>query len=84
MNRTNRYTATNLGSLLKAQGRHQRWLANQLDISDSLMSKVILGQRTIDEALAKRVATLLGVDLFFVFELHQRSELDTPMEQLAS
>lgn len=84
MNGSNRYTATNLGSLLKAEGRQQSWLARQLGISESLMSKVILRQRTIDERLARQVATILGVDIFFIFELRSRSEITPDREETAA
>lgn len=63
-----RYRTTQLGAVLKAQGRRQDWLAAQLGLSQSQVSRIIAGTQTIDAERAKRTALLLGAPLFLLFD----------------
>ena len=65
-----RFKATEgLATTLVTQGRKQRWLANQLGISDGQMSRVLSGEKTMPEELANKAASLLQVPFFLLFEL---------------
>ena len=64
-----RYNGSRLADLLAAQGRRQDWLAHQAGVSRSLVSRLISGQRTVDEATARRIAAALQVPLFLAFDL---------------
>lgn len=63
-----RYSGTNIRAVLDAQGRRQDWLADQVGISDALLSMAINGKRTLGAGVAKRIATVLGVPFFVIFE----------------
>lgn len=76
MAKTERYRATQLAPILKSQGRHQRWLAKQLGIHESYLSRVISGEKSLSADKAERAAVLLGVPLFVLFELLDRSDSD--------
>lgn len=73
MDTEKRYRATELGKTIEAQGRHQRWLARQLGVSDSHLSRVITGERMMSERHAQVAAKVLMVPLFLVFELSDES-----------
>lgn len=74
MNEAPRYTATNLADTLDSKGLKQTWIARQLGISKSLMSKVAAGDRTVDAETGTRIAELVGVPFFLLFELRKRSD----------
>ena len=81
MNETPRYTGTNIGAVIRSQGRSQKWVAEQAGISEYLLSKVVHGKRTIDHVGAKRLADVLGTPLFLLFELRKRSESDSVADE---
>lgn len=60
--------------MMAAQGRMVDWLARQVGVHPSLISHAIAGRRTVGEATANRVAMVLGVPLFFAFELTDGSK----------
>jgi ribosome-binding protein aMBF1 (putative translation factor) len=66
-----RYVSKNLGDVIEQQGRYQKWVADRIGMSESLMSKVVRGGRTLNRSDAERIATLLGVPFFVLFELHK-------------
>lgn len=74
METNRRLRATALEDTIKAQGRHQRWLARQIGISESHLSRVVAGERTLPEEQANRIAELLMVPLFLVFTLSDESK----------
>ena len=76
MDKTERYRATQLAAILKSQGRHQRWLAKQIGVHESYLSRVVSGEKTLSQSKAEQVAALLGVPLFVPFELLDRSGKD--------
>lgn len=63
-----RYSGMNIRAVLDTQGRRQDWLAEQVGISDALLSMAINGKRTLGADVAKRIATVLGVPFFVIFE----------------
>ena len=65
---TDRYTAGRLGDFLAAQGRSQRWLAGQVGVSESLLSHVRKGRKSLNRATAERVAGILGVPFAMLFD----------------
>lgn len=69
-----RWRATELGQTLRTQGRRQNWLASQVGISQSFMSLIIQGERTVGQGTAERMAFILGVPLRMLFELSVESE----------
>jgi transcriptional regulator with XRE-family HTH domain len=71
---TDRYTAARLGSVLAAQGRSQRWVARQVGVSESLLSHAQAGRRSLDRALAERVAVVLGVPFAMLFDSLHRDD----------
>jgi transcriptional regulator with XRE-family HTH domain len=83
MNGANRYTTRNLAETLDAQGRKARWLASEVGVSESLISKIGKGIRLADEPLAERIAKTLGVPFSMLFELHERSESLSSLERVA-
>ena len=77
-----RYRLTRLGETLDAQGRHQRWVAKKVGVSESLLSKARTGERTVDGAIAERIATLLGVPFGMLCDLQEGPNIG-PMERAA-
>jgi len=69
----NRYLATGLADVIEAQGRRKDWLAAKVGLHFSTIGKVASRQRTIGQADAERVAHILGVPFFLLFELHERN-----------
>lgn len=63
-----------LRATIRAQGRHQGFLARALRLSESHMSRIVNGKYPIDDLGAHVLATLLGVDLDVLFELPDGSE----------
>jgi hypothetical protein len=68
------FKATGLESVLATQGRKARWLADQCQISESHLSRIVSGERRISETLARTIAGVLQSPLFFCFELTSESE----------
>lgn len=56
-----------LFEILKAQGRTQRWLAGQLGIHESLLSKYAQGHRKLPASIAEESARILGVPVSIVY-----------------
>lgn len=51
------------------------WVARQIGVSKSLMSRVLSGDVTVAEDNARMLALLVGCDFFSLFELPDGSEL---------
>ena len=83
MNRADRYHGQRLTATLAAQGRKGRWLANEVGVSESLISKIAKGDRFPDAILAERISKVLGVPFGMLFELQVRSEEFSRSEQAA-
>ena len=64
-----RFRATGLGEVIDEQGRKRRWLADRIGVSESYLSMIITGGRTVDRSLGERIGALLGVPFFLLFEL---------------
>jgi plasmid maintenance system antidote protein VapI len=64
MSKSKRYRATALSQVLKDQGRHQRWLASRLGVTEATMSRVVNGTARLDNDEAEMTARVLGVPLF--------------------
>jgi transcriptional regulator with XRE-family HTH domain len=62
------YRATGLQATLKTQGRKARWLAEKVGVHESLLSKAMKGQRTINAETAAKIADLLGVPFFVLWK----------------
>jgi transcriptional regulator with XRE-family HTH domain len=75
-----RYVSTNLAAVLEAQGRMRRWLAERVGVSESLISKVLSGKKTVDQALGERIAEALGVPFNVLFEFRERNTSDSSPE----
>ncbi len=71
------YRATGLSEVLVSEGRKARWLAEQLGVSESHLSRVVNRERKTTGLLAKKVADILNRPLFLLFELTEESELET-------
>ncbi len=84
MNDTKRYRAPLLAKILKSQGRHQRWLAAQIGVHESHLSRVISGEKTLTHEQAEKASWLLQVPLFLVFELVDQNEAVIAGNRIAS
>jgi transcriptional regulator with XRE-family HTH domain len=65
---TKRYRATHLKAIMDEQGRKRSWLARKVGVSESFIRFILSGERTVSEEVAERIATALGVPLFFAFD----------------
>jgi transcriptional regulator with XRE-family HTH domain len=68
-----RYRATHLGEVLEEQGRKRSWLAERAGVTGSYVTMIVSGERTVDQVLGERIAALLDVPFFLLFELRDRS-----------
>jgi plasmid maintenance system antidote protein VapI len=73
------YRAKGIAPLLDQQGRKQRWLAAQVGVSESHLSRVISGERLISRESAERIAAALDTSLFLLFEFMGESEMASSM-----
>ncbi len=65
-----RYRATPaLRRRIREEGRLAEWLAARVGMSDSQFSRIVSGQRRIDEVDARVLAALLNSDIGVLFEL---------------
>lgn len=67
------FRATQLERVLAEQGRKARWLAQEVGISESHLSRIVTGERRVSEALATRISKAIQTPLFLVFELSVES-----------
>lgn len=66
---TTRYRAKpELKTTLRNQGRMAAWVAERIGMSRPQMSHVLAGRRTLTAKEAERVAELIGVPFFLLFE----------------
>lgn len=79
-----RMRATRLADVLKAQGRKRRWLAEQVGVSESFISRIVAGERMADAALAERIAAILGTPIFFVFDMPVGTDSMPPSKDAAA
>lgn len=75
-----RYRATHLGEVLDGQGRKRSWLAERVGVTGGYVTMIISGERTVDQVLGERIAALLDVPFFLLFELRERSDLNMEAE----
>lgn len=80
MSESPRYYGHNVAQVLRSQGRKARWLAGEVGVSESLISKLVRGERLASEQLAEDIARSLGVPLCLLFELHERSDTESLVE----
>jgi hypothetical protein len=78
-----RYVATNLAAVLDGQGRMRSWLAGRVGVSESSVSKIVAGTRTVDRDLGEAIAAALDVPFFVLFALRGRSEINSSPEEAA-
>lgn len=51
------------------------WVARQIGVSKSLMSRIVSGEATISETNGKLIAALLGCDFFVLFDLQNGEDV---------
>ena len=79
-----RYAATTtLEAVLDEQGRKRRWLADRIGVSESLISKVLAGTKTLDRHQGELVSAAVGVPFSVLFELRDRSDTGPSPEEAA-
>jgi plasmid maintenance system antidote protein VapI len=83
MERTQRFRATALRTVIDAQGRRIDWVAKRAKVEPSLLTHLMAGRRTVAEEVAKDVADALGVTVDMVFELSSESEMPSSVEREA-
>ncbi len=56
---------------IEKQGRRFDWMASMIGISKAHFSHVLAGRRDLDVNKAGQVSAILGLPLFFLFQLPQ-------------
>ncbi len=79
-----RFTGTNIGEILDAQGRRKGWLAAQVGVSASTVTRWINGEIAISRLHADRVALALGVPFFVIAESRKSEVMYREREAIAS
>lgn len=72
---TRRFRSKTLDVTLSSQGRKGRWLASQVGVSESSISRLMSGKQTVDETVAQKIALILGVPFFVLFESASADEM---------
>lgn len=62
------YSGMKIKPVLAAQGRMARWLAAQVGISESHLSRMMSGERPVPEETAQRIAAAVQVPFFVLFD----------------
>jgi len=75
-NTIHRYAGTKIKVVLDEQGRRQDWLADQVGVAPATVNRWINGSRTVDVANARKIAAILGVPLFLLFDVPIGSQID--------
>jgi hypothetical protein len=71
-----RYFATHqLRTRILEQGRSFRWVAQQIELSDSHFNRVLSGERWVTEANARMVAAILGTDFDVLWKVPTGTEM---------
>jgi len=82
MNRTpTRYNGQPIGAVLAAQGRRRDWLADQVGVSASTVTRWIKGDLSITHHHAELVAKALGVPFFVIAESRKQNDKIPSMER---
>jgi DNA-binding XRE family transcriptional regulator len=63
-----RYIATGLAPSIAAQGLLKSWVAKQAGIKPWTLTRILNGERTAEEEIARRLATVLRMDFGMLFE----------------
>lgn len=71
---TDRFTGTKIKIVLMEQGRRQDWLANQVGVSQSTVTRWLKGELPIRSDHATKIAQVLGVPFGLLFESLFRDE----------
>ncbi len=82
MNETTHFTGTKIKAILTAQGRRQDWLASQVGVATSTVSRWMSGELPIRKEHAEKVASALGVPFFLVVE-SRKSDNSSRYEEAA-
>lgn len=61
--RTPRYSNEKLFRFIDGQGRRYDWLAEQLGVDQSYVSKLKSGDRRVTEQIARELSKLIGIPL---------------------
>lgn len=72
---TQRFRATHLEEVLATQGRTKAWLGRQIGVHRSMAVHIAKGRRNVDLKTGERVAALLGVPFFVLFELSDGDDM---------
>lgn len=79
-----RYDSTNLFALMDIQGRRDGWLAAQVGVSRSLVSRIRSGERYADDDFAEKAARVLQAPKSLLFlPLESQSCDNSSQEQVA-
>lgn len=57
-----------LSKLLEDRGIKQRWLAQNLGVSDATISKALAGERSFKNKQIEKIAFLLGVEIEHIID----------------
>lgn len=77
---TNRFTGTKVKTVLTEQGRRQDWLANQIGVSQSTVTRWLKGDMTIGQEHANAISSLLGIPFSLLFESRERDSVSREQE----
>jgi len=79
-NLDSRYIASAVIPTVRQQGRSVSWLSRQMGVSRQYMSDVAHGHLPVRQQFAERVATVLGVPFFVLFDVSDGVET-TPIQE---
>lgn len=72
-----RFRSSNLGTTITSQGRTRKWVAIQAGVSQSLLTRIINGERTIGEDPARRISAALQVPFDMLFNSAHGSDMSS-------
>ena len=69
---------------IEKQGRRNDWLAAMIGVSKAQFSHVLAGRRSLDTEAAGKLAAILGLPLFFLFELPEGNNKELEINRSAA
>lgn len=69
------YHGTKLKPIIQAQGLKQSWLSEQVGVSQTMMTRMLKGERRVPQPVAERLATILRIPFSVAFDLPDESKV---------
>lgn len=81
----NYFATTELRNAIREQGRTFRWVARQINVSESHFNRILNGERWVSRENADSISALLSVPFFCLWKVAEATyEVSSKPDRLAS